>query len=94
MSDNPAKAIPVADPLPVTDPHKVRTTFVNQVVGSGFLNGVVNVTLGTAQFTPRGESIDPDLVISSRLRMDMLCVHQLYAILGKIIQDQNGTKPN
>lgn len=82
------------DALPVTDPHKVPVVFVNEVVGSGHLNGNINLTFAVAQFTPKNGEIDPDLVVMSRLRMDMLCAHQLYAVLGKIIQDQSGVKPN
>ena len=82
------------DVLPVTDPHRVPVVFVNQVIGSGHLNGNVNLSFATAYFTLRDGEIDPDLVVTSRLRMDMFCVAQLYAVLGKIIQDQNGTKPN
>lgn len=72
--------------LPITDPFHVPTTFVNQVVGSGHLNGVVNVTFATAQFTPNSDNtVDPDLVISARLRMDMFCAQTLYEHLGKIL---------
>ena len=72
--------------LPVTDPRRVPITFVNQVVGSGHLNGVVNLTFAAALFTPNGDSVDPDLVITSRLRMDRFCAEQLYVTLGAIIQ--------
>ena len=71
--------------LPVTDPHRVPITFVNQVVGSGHLNGVINLTFAAAMFTPQNGAIDPDLVITARLRMDRLCAEQLYATLGTII---------
>ena len=80
MNDKP-------DSLPVTDPYRTPTTFVNQVVGSGHLNGVVNITFATAQFTPNADGkVDPDLVISARLRMDLFCAQQLYEQLGKIIE--------
>jgi len=81
----------------ITDPYKTPTTFVNQVAGAGFLNGVVNVTMATAQFTPQANGIvTPDLVITSRLRMDLFCAQQLYAELGRIIQQNTRTdeKPN
>lgn len=82
-------------PLPVTDPHRVGTVFVNQLVGSGHLNSVVNCTFATANFSPNNEGgIDPDLVITARLRMDLFCAQQLYERLGAIIQDtvKNETK--
>lgn len=84
--------------LPIGDPYKAPTVFVNQMVGSGYLNGVVNLTLATAQFTPNhAGSVDPDMVITSRLRMDLFCAQQLYEALGKIIAQQvqdSGDKPN
>lgn len=86
------------DELPISDPYKTPTTFVNQIVGTGFVNGVVNVTFATAQFTPQPDNtVSPDLVITSRLRMDLFCAQQLYAELGKIIEQnmkQSGEKPN
>lgn len=83
--------------LPVSDPYKSQPTFVNQLVASGYVNGVVNLTLATALFTPLGGKVEPDLAITARLRMDMFCVHQLYERLGAIIQEnvnQSGEKPN
>jgi ATP sulfurylase len=86
MSDDPESPAPsTEDRLPVTDPHRIPVVFVNQVVGAGHLNGVINVTLATAMFTPTKNGIEPDLVITSRLRMDMFCAEQLYAQLGSII---------
>ena len=71
-------------PLPITDPFKVPTIFINQVVGAGILNGVVNLTMACAQFTPDSDGgVAPDLVIASRLRMDLFCAQQLYETLGK-----------
>lgn len=83
--------------LTVTDPYKTPTIFVNQIVGSGHLNAVVNLTFATANFTPNDKgSVDPDLVITSRLRMDLFCAEQLYEQLGLIIQAnrKTGEKPN
>jgi hypothetical protein len=70
----------------ISDPHRVKTEFVNQVVGSGHLNGVVNLTLATANFTPNADGkIDLDLVIAARLRMDLFCAQQMHEALGQII---------
>lgn len=77
------------DRLPIGDPYKTPTVFVNQMVGSGYLNGVVNITLATAQFTPnQSGGVDPDMVIASRLRMDLFCAEQIYEALGKMIAQQ------
>ena len=84
MTDEPET--PANDQLPVTDPHRVPITFVNQVVGAGHLNSVINITFAAALFTPTRNGIEPDLVITSRLRMDMFCAEQLYAQLGSLIQ--------
>lgn len=79
MTDQP-------NPIVITDPHHVEPVFVNDLVGSGHLNGVVNLTFATALFTPKDGKVDPDLVISARLRMDLYCVQQLHAALGQVIQ--------
>ncbi len=62
----------------VKDPHHVLPVFINQVVGRGCLNGVVNITLGTYQFTPNGDGVDADMVISARIRMDLAAARQLH----------------
>jgi hypothetical protein len=55
----------------------IDVVFVNQVSGSGHLNGVANFTFSTARFTPVADKIEADIVIAARLRMDMVCVKQL-----------------
>lgn len=72
--------------LRITDPHMVPITFVNQVVAAGHLAGVVNMTLGVARFSPTdaGE-IDTDMIVASRLRMDMVCAMQMRDQLDRII---------
>mgnify|MGYP001562624170 CR=1 FL=1 len=74
------------EPIQVTDPHRVGVTFVNQVIGIGHANGVVNVAFATALFSvgPDGKVV-PDLVVSSRLRMDLWCVQQLHDQLARIL---------
>lgn len=82
----------MSEPLPIRDPENVRVTFVNEVANIGHLNGVINVTLLTAQWTPDGQgNIPPDLVIGARLRFDLACAQQIHSMLGDIIK-QN-TKP-
>ena len=77
----------MTDSLVITDPYTVPITFANDVVGCGFLNGTVNITLAAARFTPTpAGNIDPDLVIVSRLRMDLYCATQLRDSLNKIIE--------
>lgn len=84
---------PITSPLPVTDPHKVPAIFVNTLAGSGHLHHVVNLTFATAQFTPTPDgNIDPDLIITARLRMDLSCAQQLRDALSAIL-DQLSTKP-
>jgi hypothetical protein len=89
MTDKP-------DALPITDPHHVIPEFVNGVIGSGQLNGIFNITFGTLLFTPTADSkVDPDMVVSVRLRMDFSCLQQLHATLGALIEQNikpaNGT---
>lgn len=66
----------------------VGVTFVNVVMGRGVLNGVVNVQFGSYQFTPSedGKFVEPDLVLSSRLRMDRVCAQQLHEALGSLLE--------
>ncbi len=74
------------EPLRITDPHNVPVTFVNQVVAAGHLNGIVNMTLGVARFSPtEAGAIDTDMIVASRLRMDMACAMQLRDQLDRII---------
>lgn len=75
-----------SEALPITDPYKVPVTFVNQLAGSGHLNGIVNLTLATAQFTPgEDDVVNADLVIMSRLRMDIVCATSLRDTLTRLI---------
>ncbi len=86
----------IPEQLTIGDPHQVRVTFANQVVGLGHFDGVVNITLAVAQFTPRPDNtVDPDLVVCSRLRMDLACARQLHSAIGKVLeknlQPKNGS---
>lgn len=96
MSNDDPKIIDIND-LPdapaLNDPNRVPVTFVTEVVVVGFLNGVVNLTFGTSQYTPtQSGKIIPDMVCSSRLRMDLYCAQLLHAHLGNIIE-QNTKGP-
>jgi hypothetical protein len=73
----------------VTD--KVGVTFVNEVISRGSLNGVVNLTLGTYNWSvdetdKENLVVVPDLVISARLRMDVICAQRLFESLGTLLQ--------
>lgn len=83
-------------PKPAADPHHGLPVFVNQVAGSGHLNGVANLTFATAQFTPQGGGmVDADLIISCRLRLDLSCVKQLKEaceyLIADMLKTSNGT---
>lgn len=82
----------MSEPLKITDPDNIGIVFVNEVGNVGFLNGVLNVTLTAARFTPDGTQIAPDMVVASRLRMDLRCAQQLHELVGRII-DENTKKP-
>lgn len=61
-------------------------TFVNQVLGRGVLNGVVNVQLGTWLFSGKEDgSVDPELAVSCRLRMDVVCAKALRDNLTELL---------
>lgn len=66
----------------------VGITYVNTVIGRGVLNNVVNLTLGAFNFTPAESadgSVDVDMVIAARLRMDLVCARNLYEVLGGLL---------
>lgn len=82
-------------PDSITDPNHVKPVFVNAVVGSGTLNGIHNISFATALFSVKGDAIDPDLVVSCRLRMDSVCLQQLWEQIGHMLHPpQNNEKPN
>ena len=65
----------------------VGCVFVTRVMGSGHLNGVINVTLGTYNFTPSrsADRIEPDLVVSCRLRLDIAAATELRDAIDKAL---------
>jgi len=75
--------------LTITDPDNTPVVFVSDLAAAGYLNGVVNLTFVTANWTPRdGESkeVDVDLKITSRLRMDMYCAQRLWDQLDRFLK--------
>lgn len=80
MTDQPSS------PLPISDPYNVPITFAGSLLGVGHWNGVVNVTLGAPRFTPQMDGTEPDVVITSRLRMDLATAQSLHSALGRIIE--------
>lgn len=90
MPDDKRTAAP-AGPFP--DPDQVRTEFVNELITSGFLNGVVNLTFATARFTPLtdGSDVVPDMIVAARLRMDLHCAAILHDAIGRILRAQTKT---
>jgi len=74
----------------------IGVTFVNRVMARGCWAGVANVTLGTFNFTPfrEGPNVDEDLVVSCRLRLDMLAVKELRDALDWVIAKMEGVESN
>ena len=65
---------------------EVGITFANLLVASGVYNGVVNASFASYQFTPTPDGkIDPDPVVTARLRMDIVCAKQLRDRLIEIL---------
>jgi hypothetical protein len=66
----------------------VGCTFVNTVIGRGSLNGVINLSFATFNWTPSddGSRVDPDPAVSCRLRMDKMCAVQLRDVMNELIQ--------
>ena len=64
----------------------VGCTFVNTVVGRGVLNGVVNISFGTFNFTPTDDGqVNVDPTVSCRLRMDKVCATQLRDVMNELL---------
>lgn len=93
----------MADDLKITDPYSVPLTFVAHVLGQGHANGIVNLTLGAPRWTPTGTTkdepegvVDMDMIITSRLRMDLACAQQLRdaldTLLKKILPEAGATE--
>ncbi len=92
MAEPKKAAAPAAAPAPapefftVPDPHNVPVVFASSLVAAGQLNGVVNLTLAVARFSPNTQgTVDPDFVVASRLRLDIGCAAQVHAQLGRIL---------
>lgn len=65
---------------------EVNVVFVNTVLARGILNGVVNLSFSTFNFSPNGaDGIDADPVVSCRLRMDRVCLKQLHEVTGTLL---------
>jgi hypothetical protein len=67
----------------------VGITFANMVVVRGVFNNVINITLGAYQFSPSedGATIENDLVVTARLRLDKGCAKMLHEALGGLLAD-------
>lgn len=75
-----------AEPLRVSDPGNVPITFAHLLVAAGSCNGIVNLTLAAARFSPtEAGTIDNDVIVAARLRIDMTCAVHLRAELDRII---------
>lgn len=66
---------------------QVGITFANLCLGRGILNGVVNVTLGAFAFTPEGDKVEADPMITARLRLDVPCAIALRDALTALLND-------
>jgi hypothetical protein len=81
------------DKLPIKETENIPITFVNEVAGWVFLNGVVQVALVSAMWTPTEMGVDApvDLRLACRLRMDLQCAQNLHAALGQVIEAHTKT---
>ncbi len=65
-------------------------TFANFFVGIGDNHGIINIQLGATLFTPdqEGEAmkIDPDPVVTVRLRLTEPCARLLHAALSEKLE--------
>lgn len=71
-------------------------TFVNMVSVNGFMNGVVNMSLGVQRWYPSPNAdgtmvVEADELILVDLRFDLFCAQQMRDALDRIISEN--TKP-
>jgi hypothetical protein len=73
--------------ITIADPHQVPVVFSSHVAGVGYWDGVMNITLCAAQFTPdlRSTAIPLDLAISARLRIPLGAAKDLYDRMGAML---------
>jgi len=65
---------------------QVGITFANSVVARGLFNHNVNITLAAFQFTPTEDNkVNPDPVVTCRLRLDIVCAKQLRDHLTELL---------
>ena len=70
--------------------------FVNSLEVHGTLNGVVNMLLSTARFSPEGDKVTAKSEYAVDLRFDLFLAQQIHEALGKILAEQTkpASKPN
>jgi len=73
--------------ITIADPHHVPVVFSSHVAGVGMFDGVMNVTLCVAQFTPDLQTSQTavDLAISARLRLSLGAAKDLYDRMGGML---------
>lgn len=67
---------------------KPDVTFVNHVSVSGFLNGVVNLSLGRVRWEAEGDTVKASVEAGADLRFDLYCAQQIRDALDAIIEQQ------
>lgn len=66
---------------------QVGVIFVNALTARGIMNGVVNLSFETYNFTPTDAgTVEVDPVTSCRLRMDTACLYQMRNALNDLIE--------
>jgi hypothetical protein len=72
---------------------QVGITFANTVVGRGIFNNVVNVQLAAFAWSSTDDGkVEPDPVITCRLRLDLACATQLRDALDELLALVDKTK--
>lgn len=64
-----------------------KVDLVNLIVSRGMYNNVININFATFLWTPTDDNrVEPDPQVSVRLRMDEMCLRNLYQVCGDLIQ--------
>ncbi len=81
MTEKPKQEFPT-----VADPDGVPVTFVDHIAATGQFAGVVSISFAVARGLPKTDgTVDADLVMVARHRLNMVTAMQLRDLLGNLI---------
>ncbi len=91
--DDPTDADPDAPGPIVVEPAGSTVAYADWIVTGGSFEGVVNISLGTVDYSLRGKADEPfRVIVCANLRMSTAFATRLHAALGHILgEPQQGS---